>query len=110
MSDDLRDRIRRKARRKQYVLTQHAQMERFADQLEIASIEAVLVSGEVVEDYGDDPRGHSCLMLGEPGGVPIHMVVGQLQDDDEPLVVITVYRPDPQEWEADWRTRRRHDV
>ena len=52
----------------------------------------------------------SYLALGwiepEPGRrEPVHVVAA---DDDEGFVthVITVYRPDPECWEADYRTRR----
>lgn len=27
-------------------------------------VEKAVVNGEVIEDYAQDPRGHSCLMLG----------------------------------------------
>lgn len=103
-------RIREKARQRRYRLTAHAQIERFADKLALDSIETVLLTGDIVEDYPEDARGRSCLMLGQPQGIPVHMVVGCLEDDGEDLVVITVYRPDPQEWEADWRTRRRREA
>ena len=33
--------------------------------------EAVLLNGDVIEDYPEDLRGHSCLMMGAPEGRPI---------------------------------------
>jgi hypothetical protein len=60
--------------------------------------------GEVIEDYPEDVRGRSCLMLGsaEPDR-PIHVVcapkVGYLS-------IITAYQPDLNEWNTDWKTRR----
>jgi hypothetical protein len=35
---------------------------------------AVVLEGEGIEDYPDDPRGHSCLMLGTAGGRSVHIV------------------------------------
>lgn len=61
--------------------------------------------GELVEDYPDDARGHSCLLLGwGVQGRAIHVVCAPKEDY---LAVITTYLPDPLEWEADWKTRRR---
>jgi len=62
-------------------------------------------SDEVVEDYPDDPRGHSCLPMGKSrGGRVIHVVCAPKKDY---LAVVTVYAPSLLEWEADFKTRRR---
>jgi len=50
-----------------------------------------------VEDYPDDPRGHSCLLLGSgEGGRSIHVVCAPREDY---LAIITAYIPDPARWE-----------
>jgi len=67
-------------------------------------VRAVLFDGDIIEDYPEDARGHSCLMLGY--GIdrrPIHVVCSP---KDEYLAVITVYLPDEHRWEPDWKTRR----
>lgn len=52
---------------------------------------------ELVEDYPEDPRGHSQLLLGfSERGDPIHAVCAVHEGT---LVIITVYRPDPKLWE-----------
>lgn len=49
----------------QYRFTQHAEVERHADQITMAEFEAAFsVNCEVIEDYPTDPRGASCLALG----------------------------------------------
>ena len=50
---------------------------------------------EVIEDYPDDPRGPSCLILGwTANGRPLHVQVSY-----PPLVVlITIYEPDDERW------------
>jgi hypothetical protein len=67
-----------------------------------SEVEAVLLSGEVIEDYPADVRGHSCLMLGAPEGRSVHVVCSPKA---EYLAVITAYVPDPAQWSSDVRKR-----
>lgn len=92
--------------RKEYWLTLHAEVERDADQITLHEIEEALLSSntKIIEDYPNDPRGHSCLILGfTKEGLPIHVVCGVGEKDT--LLIITVYRPDPDEW-VDWQIRK----
>jgi hypothetical protein len=68
-------------------------------------VEEAIRNGAIIEDYPEHPRGPSCLILGRAGGRPLHVVCGRLAE--EQILIITAYEPDPAEWEADWRTRRR---
>lgn len=68
-------------------------------------IEEAIRNGVIIEDYPDDRRGPSCLILGRPGGRILHVVCGRFEE--EQILIITAYEPDPAEWESDWRTRRR---
>ncbi|HEY84269.1 MAG TPA: DUF4258 domain-containing protein [Chloroflexi bacterium] len=69
-----------------------------------AEVRTVIFSGEVVEDYPEDLRGHSCLLLGfGEKGRPVHIVCSPKTDY---LAVITAYLPDLEKWMTDWRTRR----
>ena len=84
---------------KKYRLTLHAEVERDADRITAREIESVLLSPEakIIEDYPNDPRGHSCLILGfTTEHLPVHIVCGI--GEPGTLVIITVYRPDPDEW------------
>ena len=66
-------------------------------------VEAVVAQGEVIEDYPEDARGHSCLMLHSLQGRPVHVVCSPKVDY---LAIITVYVPDPASWSTDFRQRR----
>ena len=69
-----------------------------------SEVREVVTSGEVVEDYPDVLRGHSCLLLGfGDEGRPIHVVCSP---KEEYLAVITVYVPDAARWLPDFKTRR----
>lgn len=85
--------------------SQHAAVEADADGLLRAEVEtAVKANGRVIEDYPDDPRGASALLLANlENGDPIHVVLGFRQ---VPTVVITVYRPDPAEWDETFSQRK----
>lgn len=60
--------------------------------------------GEIVEDYPEDARSHSCLMSGMgDGGRTIHVV---WSPRGEYLAIITAYVPEINEWDRDFRIRR----
>jgi hypothetical protein len=105
VSDNLLARIRSLVRRGRYRLSMHAERERDADRIQTAELEEALVSDrlQLVEDYPEDPRGHSHLVLGfTETGQPVHAACAV---HEETLVIITVYRPDPKLWQ-DYRIRR----
>jgi hypothetical protein len=84
-----------------HALTQMSKPDRLIRPYEIRS---VLNGGEIIEDYPEDSRGHSCLMLGFGNDKrPIHVVCSP---KDEYLAIITAYLPDPQQWTADFKKRR----
>ncbi len=64
----------------------------------------IIFEGEIVEDYPEDARGHSCLILGfGRGNRAIHIVCSP---KEEYLAIITAYVPDPAQWTNGWRTRK----
>ena len=64
----------------------------------------VIFLGGIIEDYSEDVRGHSCLMLGYGRNQrPVHVVCSP---KSEYLAVITVYIPGIKRWTADWKTRK----
>lgn len=99
--------IRQSIRQGKYEFSIHAQQERLEEDLDIVEIEEALAQGEILEDYPDDPRGESCLILGYASTKPIHTVLGWARKnvDERILRVITVYIPQPPKW-TDPRTRR----
>jgi hypothetical protein len=68
-----------------------------------SEVRQVIEQGEVIEDYPEDPRGHSCLMLGfGDGGRALHVCCAP---KEEYLAIITAYVPDEHEWSEDFRVR-----
>ena len=79
------------------------QMVRPDRMISTGDIRRVILSGEVIEDYPEDARGHSCLILGsDENGRKIHVVCSPKTDY---LAVITAYLPDRDEWSSDLKTR-----
>lgn len=104
MAEDVLERVRA-AGRKRLLYLPHAirQMSRTDRMLAPQEVQTVAITGRLVEDYPDDPRGHSCLLLGPgDGGRPIHVVVAPKGDY---LAVITAYVPDPTQWSSDFLRR-----
>lgn len=80
------------------------QMSRPERLISTAEVRNVIGRGEVIEDYNEDSRGHSCLLLGRgESDRPIHVVCSP---KDGYLAIITAYVPSDEEWDLDYRKRR----
>lgn len=71
----------------------------------VADVRHVMETGEVIEAYPDDAPYPTRLMLGWSGKRPLHVVAAESTDADE-IIIITVYEPDPAQWEAGFRRRK----
>ena len=98
------ERVRR-ASRTRLLFLPHAvrQMSRPERMISPAEVEAVVSRGDLVEDYPEDPRGPSCLLVGRGEGARLVHVV--CAPKDEYLAVVTAYIPDPERWSPDGRRR-----
>ena len=84
--------------------TSHALLKEFQEGITAWNLNEALKEGfEIIEEYPDDPRGASCLVLCRVVETPIHVVCAP---HEEALIVISVYRPDEKKWSPDFRTRR----
>jgi hypothetical protein len=85
----------------------HAVAEMVKDALTRISVETALEKCQLIEDY--PPRHRplpDCLVLGTLAeGDPIHAVVA-IDEANDRIFMITVYRPTRDRWENDWQTRR----
>lgn len=76
-----------------------------ADGITTAALTEALVgpTSEIIEDYPDDPRGHSHLVLCQVElENPLHVCCAMHENE---VIIITVYVPNPEKWSDDWRTR-----
>lgn len=97
--------IKKKVANGDYEFSSHADEERQVDKISISEIEMALLNGMLIEDYPNDHRGQSCLILGYGNeGYPIHIVCGRTSSAK--LRIITIYIPLSPKW-IDDRTRGR---
>lgn len=103
--DNLLQRIR-EAANERILFLPHAlrQMNRPERMISTREIRQVIERGEIIENYPEDTRGHSCLLLGRgEANRPIHVVCAAKEDY---LAIITAYIPGESEWASDYKSRR----
>lgn len=97
----------RKAASRRFLFTQHAldEMNAEAELISTWEVRYVIFNGEIIEEYPEDKRGQSYLMLGKPAtGRTIHVVCAP---KDDYLAIITAYVPSLERWDEDFRVRRK---
>lgn len=57
--------VREKVKKDCYYLSHHAQIERGKERITVDDIVSAILSGQELEAYPDDPRGESCLIVGQ---------------------------------------------
>jgi hypothetical protein len=104
INDDIYTQVRQAATQKLLFLPHTIrQMSRPDRMISTQEIERIIMTGEVIEDYPQDSRGHSCLILGlGQNNRPIHIVCSP---KNEYLAIITAYLPDPLQWSSDFKRR-----
>jgi hypothetical protein len=97
----------RKAANKRFLFTQHAldEMNAEAELISTEEVRYVIFDGEIIEEYPEDKRGQSYLMLGKSTAKrTIHVVCAP---KDDYLAIITAYIPTLDRWDEDFRVRRK---
>jgi hypothetical protein len=86
-------------------ISEHADDEAQEDELTFEEIYTSVFQGQIIESYPDDTPYPSCLVYGPTfQGDPIHTVWGY-NPENKWVVLVTVYRPDPEKW-VGWVERR----
>jgi Domain of unknown function (DUF4258) len=104
VSDSILEQVRKAASQRLLFLPHTIRQMSRPDRMILTSeVEAIIRTWEVIEDYPEDARGYSCLILGfGRGDRPIHVVCSP---KDEYLALIAVYLPDSTQWTSDFRKR-----
>jgi len=89
-------------------VSDHGYDELAADRLLVRDVVKGIASAELVEDYPRFPKGPCVLVLmHDPSGAPVHAVWGIPKGQSGPAVLVTAYRPDPEKWSDDFRSRKK---
>lgn len=85
-------------------MTAHARARAGQRRIRDEELVCALANGEILENYPNDPRGPSALILGyTEDGRPLHAVCAF--DPSGTLLIVTVYEPKPPKW-VNEKTRR----
>ena len=93
--------------KRQILFLPHAikQMSHPARMITADEIRETILSGEIIEEYPDDPRGKSYLICYKLNNRTIHVVCAP-KKEVEYLAIITAYIPDPMQWLSSFKVRR----
>ena len=88
----------------EYIYRLHAIERMFQRNISEQQVRDVIDKGEVLESYSDDKPYPSWLVLGYSQKIALHVVYAV--DEEDNIIVITVYRPSLEKWQNDLRTRK----
>ena len=93
---EILERVRSQVALEAIRVTAHAQAEMVEEGITLDAVLEALVSGRILENYGEHQRGACCLIGGVTSALrSLHVVCTTARPV---LIVITVYEPKPPKW------------
>lgn len=87
-------------------ISEHGYDELVEDELTAREILDGIKDAILIEEYPDYPKGPCVLLLQKDRtGEPVHVVWGIPKGQTKPVVLITAYRPDPEQWDKSFTQR-----
>jgi len=83
----------------------HAVQRMFERNISIKKVSQAIQSGETIEDYSAEMPEPSRLILSYQGKRPFHVVTSENPETNQ-ITIITVYLPDPNKWNKDFKSRK----
>lgn len=83
----------------------HAVQRMFEREISPGKVRKALEAEDVIEDYSSEMPEPSRLLLGFQAKRPFHVVTSENPQANE-ITVITVYLPDANKWNKDFRSRK----
>lgn len=99
--------IQRCVRRGRLLWTYHVNMRLVERGISRPMVMESIDSYHIIEHYPQSQTSHylpSCLVYAEHSGITIHILFA-IDKDGDTVRVITVYQPDPAQWETGFRRR-----
>ena len=89
-------------------ISEHGYDEMTDDDLAARELITGVSEAIVIEEYLDYPKGPCILVLQKDRtGNPVHVVWGIPKGLEKPAVLVTAYRPNPDQWDNSFLQRRR---
>ncbi|MBK7868873.1 MAG: DUF4258 domain-containing protein [Ignavibacteriales bacterium] len=82
----------------------HALKRMFERDISEIEVSDILEHGDVINEYPDDYPYPSKLIKGFSQGKILHVLIAENTSDNE-IIVITVYEPDPNLWDSEFRRK-----
>lgn len=83
----------------------HAVQRMFERNISVKSVLQAFRSGRTIEDYSTEMSVPSRLILSFQGKRPFHVVASENSETNQ-TTIITVYIPDPDKWNRDFKRRK----
>ena len=77
----------------------------FERDISVEDVKHVISVGKAIKEYSDDKPYPSKLLLGFVRGIPIHVVTAENELAKE-IIVITVYSPENELWDASFERKK----
>lgn len=100
------DKVKRLVAEGKVRISEHGHDELAEDDLSAREVVAGVSGAIIIEEYPGFAKGPCALFLQQDSkGGPVHVVWGIPKSYDEPVVLVTAYRPDPGRWDRSYRMR-----
>jgi len=90
---------------KGYIYKKHALERMLSRNINFEEVENSLFIGEIIKEYPEDKPFQSYLVLAIVKGKILHVVVSQ--DNENNCIIISVYEPDIDIWNTDFKTKKK---
>ena len=92
----------------EFFFTRHAIQRIYERSINKSNIKQAVINGEIIKEYPEDKPCPSRLLLYIVDNKPLHVVCSiESEDLQNRVIIITVYEPSLEEWNEDFRTRRK---
>jgi len=105
--NDLVEAIGQRIAQKRLRISRHAQKRLLERRIRIGDLLDSVETWRIIEEYPDGRMGPSLLALHVLPSGPVHAVWGMFRPNAQNAVLVTVYLPDEENWDDDFRTRRK---
>jgi Domain of unknown function (DUF4258) len=90
----------------QLIFRMHAIQRMLERNISVEEVKELLKMGKAIENYPEDKPYPSYLVLGKVSDRPVHVVAADNTAEVQ-TIIITVYKPDPKQWDSKFERRKK---